>query len=111
MTVIKSFQCDICFTPCTTPGSATLLLSPTTPRGAKYTITSRVSTLKDTMPEDGQRVRHLCPTCVGVISCKTPPAAHAPVADKRPKGCPPWEKYKEDTSAPAPHGKENNNNG
>lgn len=84
MTVIKSFQCDICFSPCTTSGSATILLVKKAVGGAAYGIVSRVPSLRDTMPEGDQMVRHICSTCVDIISCKTPPAPYVPAAYPEP---------------------------
>lgn len=68
MSVLKTFQCDVCFRPCSKPGNITIVLTSVTPAAGQYRITASSKGTQDIKPEIDQIVRHICGDCVGFIS-------------------------------------------
>lgn len=70
MTVIKTFQCDICFRPCGSGGCVAIRLEQAADK-LYYRIIARTIGLIDIKPQAGQMVRHICKECTDIISGRT----------------------------------------
>ena len=98
MSVIKTFQCDICFKTCGPQGNITIELEQKE-SALHYHITTRTEGLNDLKAPAGVMVRHICETCNNIISGRAdildPVMACAVPGEVKP---PPWEheKLKED---------------